>query len=131
MSISRNPKLIAIAKFICRDLRKHSTDAEKVFWEIVRNRKILNKKFYRQHLLFFDYLGKETFFIADFYCFEEKLVIEIDGGYHRRQKCHDELRTEIINTLGLKVLRFNNEEIDHNIKDVLTKLKYELTINSP
>lgn len=131
MSLSKNPKLIAIAKIICRDLRKHAKNSEKVFWENVRNRKILNYKFYRQYPLFFDYFGKETFYIADFYCFEKKLVIEIDGGYHKRQEKYDELRTEIINMLGLKVVRFNNEEIGCNINHVLTKLKYELTNNSP
>jgi very-short-patch-repair endonuclease len=83
MSLSRNPKLVEIAKFICRDLRKHSTDSEQVFWEAVRNRKFLNIKFYRQYPLFFDYFGKETFYVADFYCHENSIAVEIDGAYHK------------------------------------------------
>ena len=66
--------------------------------------------------------GKETFYVADFYCHEEKLVIEIDGGYHERMKEHDELRTHSINLLGITVIRFSNEEVIHNIELVLSKI---------
>ncbi len=127
MSLTKNPKLIAVAKQLCRDLRKHSTEAEKNFWEIVRDRRFLNKKFYRQHPLFFDYLGKETFFVADFYCHENGVAVEIDGGYHLRQKDHDVLRTDVINMLGIKVIRFDNGEIIHNIENVLNILTKEMS----
>ncbi len=60
------------------------------------------------------YLGKETFYVADFYCHQAKLVIELDGGIHQKQKDKDNLRTEIIGIKGIKVLRFNNEEILKN-----------------
>ncbi|MCL6097296.1 MAG: endonuclease domain-containing protein [Bacteroidetes bacterium] len=109
MSLSKNPKLIAIAKQLCRDLRKYSTNAEKIFWECVRDRRFMNKKFYRQYPIYFDMLGKETFYIADFFCFEEKLVIEIDGGYHERQKEYDTLRTSVINDLNIDVVRITNK----------------------
>jgi len=79
MSLNRDPRLIEIAKQLCRELRKNQTKAEKIFWEAVRNRKFMGLKFYRQYPLFFDYTGKETFYIADFFCFEKKCVIEIDG----------------------------------------------------
>ncbi len=123
MSLSKNPKLIAISKQLCRELRKKSTNAEKIFWEAVRNRRFLNKKFYRQHPIFFDVLGKETFFISDFFCYEEKLVIEIDGAYHERQQEYDELRSGVINLLGINVIRFKNEEVENNIEAVLIKLR--------
>ena len=123
MSLSKNPKLIAISKQLCRELRKKSTNAEKIFWEAVRNRRFLNKKFYRQHPIFFDVLGKETFFISDFFCYEEKLVIEIDGAYHERQREYDELRSGVINLLGINVIRFKNEEVENNIEAVLIKLR--------
>lgn len=123
MSLSKNPKLILIAKDLCRELRKHSTQAEQIFWEHVRDRKFLKKKFYKQHPLFFDLYGKETFFIADFYCHENKLVIEIDGAYHKRQIEHDALRTDIINFLGIEVIRFTNEEVLNSIESVLDILK--------
>jgi very-short-patch-repair endonuclease len=115
--------LIAISKQLCRELRKKSTPAESIFWEAVRDRRFLNRKFYRQHPIFFDILGKETFFISDFYCYEEKLVIEIDGAYHERQKEYDELRSSVINLLGINVIRFKNEEVENDIESVLIKLK--------
>lgn len=123
MSLSKNPKLIAISKQLCRNLRKHSTDAEKLFWEAIRNRRFLNKKFYRQYPLFFNFYGKETFFIADFFCYENRLAIEIDGGYHEKQKDYDELRTAVINLLGIEVIRFKNDEVINNIENVLEKLR--------
>ena len=131
MSLSGNKHLIETAKILCRELRKHSTNSERILWNELRNRKFDNKKFYRQYPLFFDYLGKETFFIADFYCYEERIVIEVDGGYHKRQKCYDELRTEVINLLGIQVIRFNKEEVTENLNSVLTKLNIFMNRTHP
>lgn len=108
---------------MCRELRKDATSAEKIFWNKVRNKKFMEKKFYRQYPLFFDYLGKETFFIADFFHFEEALVIEIDGAYHKRQKDYDKLRTHIINKLGIEVLRFNNNQVQDELENVFSEIK--------
>ena len=58
------------AKELCRELRKRSTRSELLFWQKVRNRKVLGKKFLRQYPIFFMYMDKKTFFIADFYCHE-------------------------------------------------------------
>lgn len=123
MSLSRNSKLIEISKRLCRDLRKHSSKSEKIFWESVHNRRFLNKKFYRQYPIFFDVNGKETFFIADFYCHENHLVSEIDGGYHERQEEYDLLRTHILNDWNINVVRFTNEEVENHIDSVLRRLK--------
>lgn len=122
MSLSNNPRLREIAKRLCRDLRKRQTDAEALFWQAVRDRKFLGLKFYRQHPLYFDYLGKETFFIADFFCHERQLVVEIDGKIHDYRKDHDELRTFIINMMGIAVIRFRNEEIENNLNKVLERV---------
>jgi very-short-patch-repair endonuclease len=127
MSLARDPKLILVAKTLCRDLRKHSTKAEDILWQKVRNHKLFGKKFYRQYPLFFDLYGIETFYIADFFCFENKLVIEIDGGYHEQQKLKDALRTDVINLLGLNVIRFKNEEVEKNINHVLDEISKCLT----
>lgn len=122
MSLSKNKKLVEVAKRLSRDLRRNQTNAEKIFWEKVRNRKFLNKKFYRQYQLFFDLEGKETFFIADFYCHEERLVVELDGMVHDYQVEYDKKREHVINDLGIRVLRFKNEEIENEIGPVLEKL---------
>ena len=59
-------------------------------------------KFYRQHPLFVDLDGRETFFVADFYCHECMVVIELDGKIHDYHKMHDEARAEVISTLGFQ-----------------------------
>ena len=111
------------AKRLCRYLRRRSTLSEQLFWQAVRNRKVLGKKFLRQFPIFFEYMGEETFFIADFYCHENRLVVEIDGKNHDYQKEYDELRTYIINDLGIEVVRFPNKEIETDVKKVLQKLR--------
>lgn len=130
MSLSHDPRLREIAKQLCRDLRKRQTDTEALFWQAVRDRKFLGLKFYRQHPLFFDYLGKETFFIADFFCHERQLVVEIDGKIHDYRKDHDELRTFIINMMGIAVIRFRNEEIEANLIGVLARITKLLEKNT-
>ncbi|AFH47886.1 Hypothetical protein IALB_0174 [Ignavibacterium album JCM 16511] len=123
MSLNKKRELREIAKTFCRQLRKNSTEAEKIFWEIVRDRKFLNKKFYRQYPIFYDLLGTESFFIADFYCHEERFIIELDGEIHKYKLRDDEKRTEILNQLGLRVIRFSNQEIIYDVSNALEKLK--------
>ena len=95
MKDKHNQKILA--KKLCRELRKNQTKIESIFWEAVRNRKFRNLKFNRQYPVFFDYYGKLRFFIADFYCYEYSLVVEIDGKIHDYQKEHDFYRTYIMN----------------------------------
>ena len=127
MSLNKKASLVEVAKLICRDLRKRNTKAEQILWEKLRNRKFLNMKFYRQYPLFYDLAGKESFFVADFYCFEEKLVIELDGGIHPYQSKQDKNRTDILNAKGLRVIRFKNSDIKENINVVVEKLKEEIS----
>ena len=126
MSLNIENKLREIAKNRCRELRKIQTPSAKLLWDALRDRSFLGRKFYRQYPLFFDYLGKETFYIADFYCHEHKLIIEIDGKIHAYQKRKDELRSEIINQLGVAVIRVRSEEVLSNFQKVLIKLENKL-----
>ena len=103
MSLSRKRELVLVAKEVSRDLRRRSTKAEGLLWQKLRDRRFLGKKFRRQHPLFHDLLGKETFYVADFYCHEMKLVVELDGGIHQKQRMQDELRSFVISGLGLTV----------------------------
>ena len=124
MSINRIKELAETAKIVCRDLRRNSTPAEELLWGgAIRNRKLDGKKFLRQHPLFYDITGKESFFIADFYCHEEKLIIELDGVYHKYRLREDKERTKILNFLGIKVIRFKNEEVLKNLERVLKKIR--------
>ena len=126
MSLNNKSKLFEAAKVVCRELRKNSTKAERIFWEVIRNKKFYRKKFYRQYPILHDITGKETFFVADFFCFDEKLIIELDGKYHRYRLQEDKERTKILDRLGLRVIRFSNEEITNNLEEVLLKLKKTL-----
>ena len=123
MSLNIKKQLVEVAKVVCRDLRKNSTNSEKLLWQAVRNKKIEEKKFLRQHPFFHDVTGKETFFVADFYCHEEKLIIELDGKYHKYRLKEDEKRTEILNYLGVRVIRFRNKDVIKDLNNVLKKVK--------
>ena len=116
-----------IAHETARKLRKNSTPAEKIFWDKVRNRQIGGLKFFRQHPIQFTIDGQKRFLIADFYCAEKKLVIEIDGLIHERQQDYDVARTRVINLLGINVIRFRNSEIENDIGDVIRRISQMLT----
>ncbi len=97
----------------CRRLRRNQTETEKIFWEQVRNRKINNLKFLRQHPFIYQKDASDLYyFIADFYCAEKKIIIELDGGIHNEQKEYDEYRDSVLKNLELKVVRFKNHEIE-------------------
>ncbi|MFB9058194.1 DUF559 domain-containing protein [Mariniflexile ostreae] len=92
--------------------KKHSTQAEAILWECLRNKK-LDHKFRRQHII--------DEFIVDFINLEKNLIIEVDGGHHNtiEQKEADNLRTQILNEIGFSVIRFTNEQIIGDIDNVL------------
>ena len=106
-------------KDFAEENRKHPTQAESILWEFLRGKQ-LGCSFRRQHVI-----GQ---FIADFVCLERNLVIEIDGGYHQlpEQQTSDEERSEWLNSQGLKVMRFTNDEILNNIEQVINRIKEEI-----
>jgi very-short-patch-repair endonuclease len=109
-------------KLIARRLRKNQTEAEEILWKRLRNRRFLNLKFLRQHPINFQIEDSKRFFIADFFCDEKKLIIEIDGDIHLKQKKYDQYRDMIIHALGLQVIRVTNEAITEDIDNFLTKV---------
>ena len=133
MSLNKRKQLSTIAKKLCRELRVNQTESEKILWGRIRNRQLLGKKFLRQHPIFFDLTSKETFYIADFYCHELKLVIEIDGEIHKFRRKNDSERDRALNHLGMNVIRIASEKVMKNpntalnfIKDYIIKIR-----NSP
>ena len=94
-----------------RELRKHQTPTEEILLECLRDRRLLNAKFRRQHNI-----GQ---FIADFYCHAARLVVELDGKIHQSQKIEDANRDEWIASHGLRVLRFGNDEVLDDLVGVL------------
>jgi very-short-patch-repair endonuclease len=109
-------------KTVTRWLRKNQTPEEEIIWKLVRNRKLDGLKFYRQFPIIYERGKHDYFFIADFYCHEKKLVLEIDGKIHDYQKEYDENRTQIIEHYGLSVLRIKNEELK-NQNNVIEKIR--------
>jgi len=99
-----------------RTLRQRQTEAEEKLWQLIRNRKLNGLKFRRQHPL--------DKYIADFYCHEKRLVIELDGGVHKciDQQRIDEERTSTLNKLEITVIRFKNEEVIKDSKGVTDKI---------
>ena len=99
-----------------RELRQESTEAEKLLWAELRNKKLNGLKFRRQHPI--------DKFVADFYCHEKKIVIELDGSIHDEKinKEYDEARTAMLAGLNVIVLRFKNEDVTSNLKGVLRKI---------
>ena len=103
-----------------RELRKNQTSEEKIIWEEVRNKRVKGFKFLRQHpIIIGSFDRKKNFYIVDFYCAEKKLVIEVDGAIHNRQKHYDNVRNIAMNEMKLTVLRFKNSDVRNNLKGVL------------
>ena len=82
------PRIFSNAK----KLRDNATDSENILWEALRNKRLDGYKFRRQHPL--------AIYIADFYCHELKLVIEVDGGYHQTKE------QLILDIIKMKLLNF-------------------------
>lgn len=108
-------------KEISRDLRKKDTKAEQKLWEMVRNKKINNLKFYRQKII-----GE---FILDFYCHSLKLGIELDGKIHIDLKERDKERDMYLkNNFNIKIIRIENKFIlENNSEDLKNYLLSILT----
>lgn len=102
-----------------RTLKKEMTESEKILWESIR-RDALGVRFRRQYGI-----GE---YIADFYCPSLKLVIELDGAQHYSDNglAYDEIRRKFLNTLGIKTIRFSNNEVLTNLENVLKIIKTEI-----
>ncbi len=93
-------------------LKKEMTEAEKILWQELPNKK-LGVKFRRLHVV--------GCYIPDFVCLPLKLIIEVDGGIHLKQKERDNMRDERLNLSG--TLRFTNGKVIGNIKEVCLEIR--------
>ena len=97
-----------------RELRREMTLAEAILWqELCANK--LGVHFRRQQII--------TGFIVDFYCHKAALVIEVDGDIHDLQKEDDARRERALSEIGLKIVRFRNDEILNNLLTVVKRIK--------
>ena len=100
-----------------RALRNNLTNAEAALWKIISNSQIEGRKFRRQHSV--------DLYILDFYCPSERLAIELDGAHHYTDEGveYDRKRTEHLNTLNIKVIRFENKDIFERTEAVIEEIK--------
>ena len=98
------------------ELRNQCTWEEEIVWGYLSGNK-LGVKFRRQHPL--------LFYVADFYCHQLKLVIEIDGGIHRSkgQKEYDMGREAALECFDISVIRFTNDEVENDIERIRKEIE--------
>lgn len=96
-----------------KELRREMTPAEKLLWQEVRAKK-LGVRFRRQQVI--------AGFIVDFYCHRAALVVEVDGDVHDLQKEEDERREKALSALGLRIIRFRNDEVMKRLSAVVGKI---------
>ncbi len=112
-------KIIRIAK----NLRKKSTDAERLLWRYLRAKQSEGVKFRRQQPI-----GN---YVVDFVCFENRIVIEVDGGQHQIEKDKDMKRDKWLKEQGFVVLRFWNNEVLKNIEGVMEVIRVNCLCHPP
>jgi very-short-patch-repair endonuclease len=101
---------------LARRLRAGMTPAERRLWQYLSRNGLYGRHFRRQQLI--------DGFIADFYCHEAGLIVEIDGSVHNSQPGYDQERTRILQARGLTVQRFTNDEVLKRVRDVLRSIDF-------
>jgi len=107
-----NPKLKERAK----KLRKAGNLSEVLFWNQVKQKKLLSLDFHRQKII-----GN---YIVDFYCPALDLVVEIDGKSHDFKVEYDKIRDDFLKSLGLTIIHYADIEIKHNLNSVMISLEH-------
>ena len=112
MFYGSSPVIFANAK----KLRNEATASEIIFWSLLKQH-FPDYRFKRLHPI--------SQYIADFYCHKLKLVIEIDGAFHLsdESKINDKIRDEFMQSLGLEIIRFTNQEVCEKGENVIMRLK--------
>ena len=100
-----------------KGLRNNMTPAEKALWKMIQRSQLDGRKFRRQHSV--------GGFVLDFYCPSERLAIELDGADHYTVNGieNDEERTAYLNSLRIRVLRFENKLIFEQADRVLEEIR--------
>ncbi|MBV8103405.1 MAG: endonuclease domain-containing protein [Hyphomicrobiales bacterium] len=103
-----------------RQLRKHATHAEDLLWRCLWGSRFHGAKFRRQVPL--------DRYVVDFHCHAAKLVIELDGRQHEWFSDYDGGRSEVLERLGVRVIRFTNEDVCSDLDSVLARIRQELRL---
>lgn len=118
------PDSYSVTKENAKTNRSNMTDAENLLWHYLRQEQ-LGVRFRRQHVIG-DY-------IVDFISLKQRLIIEIDGGYHNDivQQQEDRIRQNWLESMGCKVIRFTNEEVFYHIETVISTIKDNINLDLP
>lgn len=108
-----------------KNLRTNGTSAEATLWKFLQKSQLEGRKFRRQHSVG-DY-------ILDFYCPSERLAIELDGAHHFQTAgfLKDQERSKYIESLNIRILRFENNEVFKGIEAVLERIRFEFKSTTP
>ncbi|MHB8624601.1 MAG: DUF559 domain-containing protein [Aggregatilineales bacterium] len=117
-----SPQLERKMQEVARQFRKSPTPAEDKLWQSLRKEQ-LGVKFRRQMPI-----GP---FVADFYCSAARLVVEVDGPIHDSQRQADQQRQAMIESLGIQVIRFTNDQVTSALPSVLESIRAVLAIPLP
>jgi very-short-patch-repair endonuclease len=97
-----------------REYRRTPTPAEATLWRALRRKQLGGNKFKRQHPI-----GP---FIVDFYCAAARLIVELDGSIHLKQKDYDRERERFLTERGNKTIRFTNKQVLEELVSVLAEI---------
>ncbi|MCI0657706.1 MAG: endonuclease domain-containing protein, partial [Acidobacteria bacterium] len=100
---------------VARVFRKEPTHSEDILWQALRNRQLDGRKFRRQQPV--------GAFVLDFFCAEERLAVEVDGPIHDNQREADQMRQELIESLGIRFVRLTAETVEHNLPAALSAIR--------
>jgi very-short-patch-repair endonuclease len=100
---------------VARQFRKEPTPSENILWQALRGRKLEGRKFRRQQPI--------GAFVVDFFCGAERLIVEVDGGVHDSQQAADQQRQELLESLGLRVVRVPSKLVETSLDEALAGVR--------
>ena len=107
-----------MSQFTPAELRLYATLTERILWQQLRAHRCAGHEFRRQHQI------SRT--IVDFVCLRQKLIVEVDGAVHDKQKEYDQRRDKWLESQGYTVLRFSNEDIELRLDTVVETIRQVL-----
>ncbi len=113
------PRSPTAVRQAARDARKEPTKSEAILWQALRNRGLGGRKFRRQQPV-----GP---FILDFYCHDESLAIEVDGGIHAGQSTTDAQRQRALESVGVRFVRITADLVENDLPAALSKIEPAFT----
>lgn len=102
-----------------KELRRYQTLSERRLWDRLRSRQVAGQRFRRQHPI-----GRT---IVDFICIRKGLIVELDGEIHNKRKEYDQRRDAWLTSLGYRVIRFKNEQVEKELDKIVEIIRNELT----